>query len=145
MWTLIFAEVIPGAPVQLNRARHGKYGVYHDPKNKQQKRHIINLLLESCPVGIQIGPNQPMGLVVEFIHKRPVRLNRRKDTSARIPKTTKPDVDNLIKMIMDALQETPLLHDDKQVIMICASDWWAAKGEQPHTQIGLFSQEPYNA
>ena len=144
MWTRVFTEAIPGPPIQLNRARHGKYGVYHDAKNKGQKREIINLLMESCPIGFQVDPHQPMGLVVEFIHKRPARLSRKKDTIARIPKTTKPDVDNLVKMIMDALQETPLLHDDKQVIMLCASDWWAAKDEQPHTQIHLYSQETYS-
>ena len=32
---------------------------------------------------------------VTFCHKRPQRLNRKSDTLARIPKTTKPDIDNL--------------------------------------------------
>jgi|DEB0MinimDraft_4_1074332.scaffolds.fasta_scaffold01847_12 Holliday junction resolvase RusA-like endonuclease len=145
MWTCIFKQAIPGQPVQLNRPRFSRNGVFHDSKNKQAKQDIIKLLMDSCPVGLNVQPEQPLSLVIEFIHSRPNRLKRKKDTTARIPKITKPDLDNLIKMIMDALQATPLMHDDRQVIMLCCSDWWAAKDEEAHTQISLFSMEPYNA
>lgn len=121
-----------------------KYGIFHDTKNRAAKHRIIDLILESCPEGLEIDPHQPMGLVIEFVHSRPKRLTRKKDSPCRIPKTTKPDIDNLVKMVMDALSCTPLLHDDKQVIMLCASDWYCGLDELPHTQIHLYSQEVYS-
>lgn len=120
-----------------------KFGIFHDPKNRAAKQRIIDLILESCPE-VEIDPHQPMSLVIEFVHSRPKRLTRKKDSPCRIPKTTKPDIDNLVKMVMDALSCTPLLHDDKQVIMLCASDWYCGRDELPHTQIHLYSQEVYS-
>jgi Holliday junction resolvase RusA-like endonuclease len=142
MWSHVWSNSIPGKPIQLNRPRFSKYGVFHDKKNREAKEHIIDMILQRDPVA-DIKPHDPISVVITFVHARPKKYLRQKDTIARIPKTTKPDIDNLVKMILDCLQRTPLLHDDKQVVMLCASDWWASKFEEPHTEIKIFRAASY--
>jgi len=45
------------------------------------------------------------------------------------PKTTKPDVDNSIKVILDLLTELKYWHDDNQVFAVHASKIWVEKGK----------------
>jgi Holliday junction resolvase RusA-like endonuclease len=142
MWSPVWSNSIPGKPIQLNRPRFSKYGVFHDKKNKAAKEHIIDMILQRDP-DVDIKPHDPISVVLTFVHPRPKKYNRKKDTHERIPKTTKPDIDNLVKMILDCLQRTPLLHDDKQVVMLCASDWFCGKFEHPHTKIQIFRASPY--
>ena len=63
----------------------------------------------------------PLMLDVYFIHPRPQRLKRKKDPDWRIRKDTKPDLDNLLKPIMDVLTEEGVWKDDSQVFHVRTS------------------------
>ena len=54
-----------------------------------------------------------------------------------VHKTSKPDVDNLVKTIMDTLQDAEIIKDDKCIVEIHARKWYARKGEQAHTNLML--------
>lgn len=80
----------------------------------------------------------PVRLDIEYIHKRPNRLNRKKDPDSRIWKTTKPDIDNLNKMVMDILTRAGTMEDDNLVTEINSTQYYAAKLEQHKTTIKIF-------
>ena len=81
----------------------------------------------------------PIKVSMTFCHKRPGRLNRKKDTVARIPKVTKPDIDNMIKMVLDVLTKAGAWKDDNQVVCVHAEDWYCSKSEEPHTQWRIYT------
>ena len=81
----------------------------------------------------------PVAVYVTFIHKRPMRLCRKKDPSGRLWKDTRPDLDNLIKAILDAAQHPSagVLGDDGQVVMLEARDMYGEKGERGKIEIEI--------
>ena len=81
--------------------------------------------------------NGPVYLLCTFVHVRPKRLNTKRTTAARIPKTTKPDIDNLLKTVMDGLTRGQAWHDDNQVCIVRCEDYYAAKDELPKTIIQI--------
>jgi len=63
----------------------------------------------------------PIGLRVEFYFKAPTGF---KDTFFA-KHTAKPDIDNLLKPVMDVLTEEGIWADDSQVVEVSASKWIA--------------------
>tara|TARA_B100000513_G_scaffold192048_1_gene117966 strand:- start:7409 stop:7720 length:312 start_codon:yes stop_codon:yes gene_type:complete len=82
--------------------------------------------------------NQPLRLQLVFVHKRPQRIK----CTQRVPKTTKPDIDNLIKMVMDAITKSGIWLDDNIVTEVAASDWYANEYEQPHVMYSIYTKQP---
>jgi len=62
-----------------------------------------------------------------FVSKRPQRLFRKKDNDGRILKTTKPDIDNMVKMVLDIMTKWKVWTDDYQVVSIQAEDYYCGK------------------
>ena len=69
-----------------------------------------------------------------FIYQRPKSLFRKKDPAERIFKPTKPDIDNLAKAVLDALQDAKILKDDSQVVGLTATKWYGAKIEDKKSE-----------
>ena len=128
-WKLIYTGFFPGAPVATGRARHGKFGTYTPPRTKNHmKIHAFQSDIQYL---------NPIKLVVTFVHPRPQRI---KDAQ-RTWKTTTPDLDNLIKMVMDIVTRSGLWKDDNQVVCIEAQDMYASKYETAHTTFNIYIQE----
>lgn len=68
---------------------------------------------------------------------------RKKDKSQRIFKQTKPDIDNLVKAVLDALQDAEVLKDDSLVIGIMASKYFGAKLESKISEQGQIKIDIY--
>jgi Holliday junction resolvase RusA-like endonuclease len=64
----------------------------------------------------------PVYLKVSFYLPRPKRLNRE---TGNIPHIAKPDVDNLLKSVMDALTDAGAWKDDSLVFATAADKWYA--------------------
>jgi len=56
---------------------------------------------------------------------------RKKDPSEPIPKTTKPDVDNLAKLILDSATQSGLWADDNLITQLEIRDWFVEKTTEP--------------
>ena len=76
----------------------------------------------------------PLTLRCIFILPRPGRLMWKTRQMPRERHITKPDVDNLLKSVTDALNQL-LWRDDSQVAEVFAEKWIAAGDEQPHVEI----------
>ena len=94
------------------------------PVRKSHQLLLAEMLQEARLLGIKpyCGPATAWRVCVEYIY-RP-RTLRRKDFGA--PKTTRPDLDNLTKSVLDALTESGLaFSDDSQVAALEMSKRYA--------------------
>lgn len=64
---------------------------------------------------------------MEFLFPRPKRLDRKRDPDGLIPHTSKPDLDNLTKAVLDALTEVGFWRDDSQVYSASCSKYYVAR------------------
>ena len=71
----------------------------------------------------------PVLLDVEFVFARP------RSVGLDDLKATRPDVDNLVKSVMDALTEAHWWGDDGQVAELRARKRWAMAGEAPGARV----------
>ena len=134
MWVIHSQGTFHAPPVSLARPRMSRFGAYTPKRSRAYQQSMLDSL-ESVDAPL----TGPIKLSVTFCHKRPQRLNRKSDTLARIPKTTKPDIDNLIKMVMDVLTKAEVWVDDNQVVSVTAEDWYCSKQEEPHTQWRIYT------
>lgn len=77
---------------------------------------------------------KPVFIDITAIYQRPKSLMRKKDPEKRILKTTKPDIDNIVKACLDALQDAKILKDDSQVVGIIAHKWYGSKIEEKKSE-----------
>lgn len=56
----------------------------------------------------------------------------------RFPHGQKPDLDNVLKAVCDALEKAGVIEDDKQIAVHHASKVWAAAGEAPAVHVRLW-------
>jgi Holliday junction resolvase RusA-like endonuclease len=134
MWIYTAPVIIEAAPVAMGRPRFTRTGRVYVPQNTKQGVERIAAAFQGHK-----AIEGPISLKVTFVHVRPSRLNRKKDPVERIPKTTKPDIDNLLKTVMDGMTQGKAWQDDNQVCRVSCEDFYAAKGELPKTiiQIGV--------
>ncbi len=109
------------------------------PKTTIDARNHVQQSIENAVPDLGIVLDGPISLELTFIHSRPNRLKAKKHSDGRILKDTRPDLDNLIKLVLDALQLTGIIEDDKQVVRICATDYYAARHEEAHTHYQLYT------
>lgn len=92
--------------------------------------------------GLQNKPlDEPVALVVHFVLPRPKRLLRKKDPDGQVAHTSKPDLDNLVKSVMDSLNHISLWCDDKVVTQIWASKAYAEKEGAPRVECEIRTLE----
>ena len=85
------------------------------------------------------GPpiDSPCELMVVAVSDRPKRLQRKSDPVGRIIRTTKPDGDNVLKCVGDALKLAGVIRDDVLIWRWELSGYYAALDEAPHVAVRL--------
>ena len=125
-----FAITLPVQPIPLARPRIGKGRTYTPARSANAKAIIatrIKSLYKNNPI------DGPLGIKAIFVHKRPKKFG----TGKRIPKSTRPDGDNLLKLVCDAC-EGILYHCDGQFTYYQVEDWYAASDETPKTILEFY-------
>lgn len=76
--------------------------------------------------------NPPYTVRISYYYKSPQNVKRIMDDlhCAVFPKTTKPDVDNLGKMILDILTRTGLIDDDSKVYLYEAQKFYTVEDNE---------------
>lgn len=148
--TNIVKLTVPGSPVSWQRPRagrspSGKPFFFEDKKVKGWKNFLKGEFAGTMVGKNMLGgdPKHPVPLTVEirFYLKRPQKYYRAKDFDGPIPCTSRPDVDNLYKGVVDAMQGI-VFRDDSLVSNIIVSKWYHAKNEGPRTDIQVEELEP---
>lgn len=122
--------IIPGKPTPLARPRLSKYAIY-DPQKEIKEEVAWHLLRQRKKPYLLAGP---LELNVTFYMKIP-KSTSKKNKLALInqPHPIKPDLDNLIKFILDVASGL-LYKDDKSIATITARKLY---GDIPRTLFTL--------
>lgn len=131
--------MIDGNPTPKGRPRVGKNKIVYTPKKTRDAEKYIKSCVQKI-IGINHCPiDTPIQIQIDFIIKRPKYMYSKKYPSERIPHTKKPDVDNLIKLVSDSLNGY-FFCDDSQIYRCISTKYYAAKNENPHTQIRIYHE-----
>lgn len=129
---------IKGNPKALKRHRTLKNGRSYDPSFGDKK----SLMLQSAKHKPKTPLQGDIFARLTFVLKRPKFHFRTgkykgqlKDKYKLSLPSKKPDIDNLIKLVLDSL--TGFIDDDRQIVRIQAEKIYCDKGEEPHTEIYL--------
>jgi Holliday junction resolvase RusA-like endonuclease len=128
-------------PVAAPRPKVTRTGRVYYPSNytavKARAAELVHQqadgrVLNNCPVEVRVA----------FVHARPKSCPKKWmrqpwAEGGRVYKGTRPDIDNLQKMILDAVSDAAVWGDDGQVARVVAEDWYAAEGEDAHIQVSV--------
>ena len=115
---MLFEQIVPFEPVSLKRHRHRLKGGTYDPSKKDKDDFVK--LIENLP---QEKMRNPIHCTLNFYCKRP-QIHYRSGKLSHLLKDSAPkynvnnkDLDNMVKFILDALNDK-LYVDDSQIISL---------------------------
>ena len=111
----IYYLFVPGQPKAQPRTRKGKYGNIYNPDTADAWKEAIQVYFLRCRKETILGP---VSLQASFYFYAPPK----KHVSS--PHIIKPDGDNLIKAVMDALKGIGIYKDDCQVYKKTVEKFW---------------------
>lgn len=108
-------------------------------RNYTPTKHPVNTFKAACQIaadGVYNGPplEGPLRIELEFVFPRPAAKIWKRKPMPRELHTKKPDIDNLTKAVLDALNRQ-VWRDDAQLAEVVASKWIASGKEPPHVRI----------
>lgn len=129
---------VPGVPVAQPRQRHRVVGKF--VQNYTPTKHPVNAFKAAVQFAAQPEFSQPIegpvSLSVVFVMPRPRNLVWKSKPMPRLPKASKPDFENIVKALMDALTGIAW-RDDAQVWAATVTKYVAAGDETPHTEVEI--------
>lgn len=132
---------VPAVPVAQPRQRHRivDAGDKQFVQNYTPTRDAVNAFKAAVQLAFSEayqGPplDGPVSLEVEFVMPRPKALVWKNKPMPRVWHAKKPDTDNLLKSLKDALSKLAW-SDDAQVALVLAHKHIAAGDEQPHARV----------
>jgi len=132
---------IPGVPIAQPRQRHRTYQVGQRTctANYTPARHPVQQWKAAVAVAwseeVDGAPLEgPLHLGVQFVLPRPKRLLTKRWRDLLVWHDKKPDCDNLLKAVKDALNNLAW-RDDSQVCQVYVEKRYAAADEMPHAVV----------
>lgn len=113
--------VVPGTPFGKERpkfARRGQYVQAYTPKNTLQHEKMVAAVYEEQAKGRKFEPKTPLDIrIIAYypIPKSTSKKKRREMLEHRIRPVVKPDLDNVAKLVYDALNGVAW-HDDNAIV-----------------------------
>jgi len=124
--------VIPGEPVAKARPRvNKKTGIVYTP---QRTKSFETLIREIAYEKFKEPYDGPVSLSISFYFSRPKSKTYKRKKNLLEFKTTRPDLDNLIKSTIDGLNGIAF-KDDSQIVMLTAKKFICGENDKPHTEI----------
>jgi Holliday junction resolvase RusA-like endonuclease len=108
-------------------------------RNYTPAKHPVNTFKAAVQIaadGVYNGPpiEGPLRIEIDFVFARPATKIWKRKPMPRELHAKKPDLDNLSKAVLDALNQQ-LFRDDSQLAEVVARKWIAAGDEPPHVAI----------
>lgn len=120
----------------------GNIRIYNPNTAKDYKKSIgQNMIDEAIKQGLELPIHGSFFIETSIEFARPKRLERKKDPDEAIPHTSKPDIDNVLKVIMDSIQQHGGVTDDSGIAGVHATKWYCPKGEKAKTTITLYREQ----
>lgn len=132
--SLTFEVAGVAVPQPRHRAAVGKNGKAHVYlPSKHEVAAFKHEVAIRCHMARPSGWQPMTGAVllrIIFLMERPQRLIWKRKEMVRLPASVKPDLDNLVKSVKDAMSGTAW-DDDARVCILEAQKWYAAAFEKP--------------
>lgn len=120
-----YTITIPGKPQAKQRARVMKNGFAYTPKKTVNYENWVKwLYIQQVK---RPATDKPVKVKITYFHQIPkstTKKNRALIQSGLLKPTIKPDIDNIMKSILDALNKTAWL-DDSQIVSVTAEKVYA--------------------
>mgnify|MGYP001612237072 CR=1 FL=1 len=118
---------VPGDPAALARARVGRRGHWYTPRESVDAEQQVGLAWLATG-GKPFGPHIPLAIHVEAYCRRPKKPKH--------PFPSRPDADNVAKLVSDALERVGAYGNDSQVVGIwCWKRWVDVLHKEPGCMI----------
>lgn len=136
----IIEFTIIGFPVAEARARFTRQGVAYTPAKTRAWKQLVRKTATAAAIeaGLHEPIAGPVALYLEFVMPVPPSWTKGKKLKASLGElqpTSKPDIDNLAKAIMDGINncldddDKPIIwHDDSQVVRLVATKRYGQTG-----------------
>lgn len=129
---------IPGDPVGKGRPRVVRAGAFvrtfTPHKTAEWEAGAVWCLRQDWK---QPPLDEPVALHVRAVASRPQRLRKKNSPPGRIWRTTKPDGDNVLKCVGDALVKAGVVVDDTRIVVQTVESLFAALDEGPCVEVIL--------
>ena len=128
MTTIVFT--IPGTARGKQRPRATRQGRVYTPKETVNQEAYIKMLAATAMRGFAPfgGPLQATFNISVAIPKSYTRRQREQALNGEIWPTSKPDIDNVVKLLCDAMNGV-VYSDDKQIVDLLVTKAYATHGE----------------
>tara|TARA_R100000458_G_C8206665_1_gene195502 strand:+ start:146 stop:586 length:441 start_codon:yes stop_codon:yes gene_type:complete len=140
-----FTVEVFGTPIPQGSLKRTKYNVIYsnDKDLKDWRARLIADLVKHMPLTWD-SDNAPVSVVADFRFTRPRSHFGKKGLRPLAPKhkTTRSDLDKLIRACGDSLQEAYVVKDDSQIVQWIASKRWIREGEHPGLHLTIIDQTP---
>jgi Holliday junction resolvase RusA-like endonuclease len=121
------------AAARILKRRDGSMfvGKFASGKGKAAQDSLMSLLAAHRPPSAMQGP-----ISVDVVWVYPWRKSETKRNRAAgiMPCDTRPDFDNLLKMLLDCMTRLGFWNDDGQIARGCLSKWW---GDSPGISVSI--------
>lgn len=124
----------------MGRPRFTRTGrAYTVKSSRDYKEEQVNLL-QAAKGENWVPLDGIFQIKITFIHPRTKRLLRVKGDlpQGRIWRPKKPDLDNLLKMVLDIMTQSEIWIDDNRVCSISCEDYYAGENEEAHTLFSIY-------
>lgn len=131
---------IPGKPLGKARPRVTRRGITYTPKPTVEREKLVRAC---CEEKYKDEPplDGPLSVTITAVYPVPVSASaakKREMHGGAVLPLIRPDVDNVAKLILDALNGRAYA-DDSQVVSLTASKRYAKDGEEAHTEVSIFA------
>lgn len=128
--------MIPGEPRGKGRPRRGQWSMY-TPKETTQYERLVRICYQNAGLGLLTGEIEMEVMACYGIPKSKPKRVKEQMTAGVIRPTKKPDCDNVLKIIFDALNQVAYA-DDKQIV---AATIRKVYSDQPRVEVVLRSRD----
>lgn len=132
---MMYMITIPGQPVGKGRPRFSKFGVYTPEKTAKYEKQVRDIWCHAYSGQMVHGP---VSVDIIAYYRIPASWSKQKKADAlagKIRPEVKPDVDNVAKVVLDALNGSAY-EDDKSIITLTATK---AYSDDPRVVVSLCS------
>ena len=124
---------VPPAP----RPRVTRRGISFYPKVYRDFKKVAKDALAIQWKGLE-PLSEPLALEILVLQKKPKSRIRKATANTRLPRAnTRGDLDNLLKSILDVMEDAQIFTNDNIIYSISIQGWFAAEDEEPVTTIKL--------
>ena len=120
---------VQGEPVAQGRPRvrvHEGMAHVYDPAKSRHYKKEVSVVARSVAIS-DMPWTGPVFVRIKAVYALPKSYHRKKHPVGWRVKATKPDVDNIAKTVLDAIQGI-LIKDDSQVVVLDVRKWTAPQG-----------------